>query len=128
MSRTSGCFLDGCDVLSAAMEEYNVCIKAFCSDPEEPPDSPARAPRPTAASPAGTRPTSDEVNYSFEGMAGDVTLYYQAWDVDFSTEVEILVNGNSVGYSPTTPNNSWGSTAVDCPARRLRKRLVRECS
>ena len=52
----------------------------------------------------------NEVNYSFEGMAGDVTLYYQVWDVDFSDEVEILVNGESVGFAPTTPNDSWGST------------------
>ena len=52
----------------------------------------------------------NEVNYSFDGTAGDVTLYYQAWDVDFSDEVEILVNGNSVGFAPTTLNSAWGST------------------
>ena len=68
----------------------------------------------------------NEVNYSFDGMPGEVTLYYQAWDVDFSTEVEILVNGESVGYAPTTANETWGSTQSDCPARRLRERLVRE--
>ena len=45
-------------------------------------------------------------------VAGDVTLYYQAWDVDFSSEVEILVNGNSVGFASTTVNETWGSTQV----------------
>ena len=30
--------------------------------------------------------------------------------MDFSTEIEILVNGNSVDFAPTTLNNAWGST------------------
>ena len=50
----------------------------------------------------------DEVNYSFSGLSGDVVLYYEAWDVDFADEVEILVNGTHVGYAPTTANDSWG--------------------
>ena len=32
--------------------------------------------------------------------------------MDFSDEVEILVNGDSVGFAPTTLNASWGSTQV----------------
>jgi hypothetical protein len=51
----------------------------------------------------------NEVNYSFYGSAGDVTVYYEVWDVDFADEVEILVNGESAGFAPTTANNSWGS-------------------
>jgi hypothetical protein len=52
----------------------------------------------------------DEVNYSFDGVAGDVTLFYQAWDVDSDEEVEVLVNGDWVGFAPMTPNATWGST------------------
>ncbi len=87
-------------------EDYNVCIKAFCSDP----------PIPLPAAEAygrilgGDQTHVNQVNYSFAGTAGDVTLYYQAWDVDFTDEVEILVNGEPVGYAPTTLNASWGST------------------
>ena len=53
----------------------------------------------------------EEVNYSFEGVPGDVTVNYEAWDVDFSTEVEILVNGVHLGYAAVTPNGSWGVAA-----------------
>ena len=44
----------------------------------------------------------DEVKYSFDGIRRDVTVYYEAWDVDMSDEVEILVNGQSAGFAPTT--------------------------
>ena len=38
----------------------------------------------------------DEVNYSFSGLAGDVILNYEAWDVDFTDEIEILLNGTHI--------------------------------
>jgi hypothetical protein len=53
----------------------------------------------------------EEVHYSFEGAPGDLTVTYEAWDVDFSTEVEILLNGVHVAYAAVTPNASWGVAA-----------------
>jgi len=50
----------------------------------------------------------DEVNYSFGGLTGDVTLNYEAWDVDFTNEIEIVLNGTHIGYAPKTVNDSWG--------------------
>jgi C1A family cysteine protease len=52
----------------------------------------------------------NEVHYSFVGAPGDVAIFYQAWDVDFATEVEILVNGEPTGYAPVTPNETWSGT------------------
>jgi len=49
----------------------------------------------------------EEVNYSFEGVSGDVTIVYEAWDVDFADEVEILVNGVHLEYTSVTPNSAW---------------------
>jgi len=107
---TSGLDYSWQDVTSIpGMGNYNICIKAFCSDPEEPP-IPLPAPEAYGRISGGDQTHINEVNYSFDGTAGEVTLYYQAWDVDFATEVEILINGESVGYAPTTPNVSWGST------------------
>jgi len=51
----------------------------------------------------------NEVRYSFAGMSGDVTLSYRVWDMDFSDEVRIYVNGTPVGYAPKTRNESWSS-------------------
>ena len=92
-------------------EEYNVCIKAFCNDPVAPP-IPLPAPEEYGRISGGDQTHIDEVNYSFDGIAGDVVLSYEVWDVDFSDEVEILVNGESVGFAPTTLNEAWGSTEV----------------
>jgi hypothetical protein len=49
----------------------------------------------------------DEVNYSFEGVSGDVTVAYEVWDVDFADEVEILINGAHADYTLVTPNATW---------------------
>ncbi len=51
-----------------------------------------------------------EVKFSFVGTAGDVTIAYQVWDMDYSNEVEIFINGTSVGYAGTTPNETWSET------------------
>ena len=54
----------------------------------------------------------DEVNYSFGGLAGDVALSYEAWDVDSAGEIEIVLNGAQIGYAATTANDSWGGLQV----------------
>jgi Cytochrome c bacterial/Cytochrome c554 and c-prime len=50
----------------------------------------------------------NEVNYIFSGLPGDVVLYYEAWDVDFDDEVQILLNGVEIDFAPPTGNQTWG--------------------
>ena len=45
---------------------------------------------------------------SFPPSPGDVNLLYEVWDVDFSDEVEISVNGHPIGFAPKTEDESWG--------------------
>jgi len=51
----------------------------------------------------------NEVVFSFPATAGDTTLYYDVYDIDNSTEVEIILNGNSLGYAPISGDspNQW---------------------
>ena len=58
----------------------------------------------------GDQTHANEVNYLFIGAPGNVTIFYQVWDVDLSTEVKILVNGEVLGYAPVTPNETWSGT------------------
>lgn len=58
----------------------------------------------------GDQTHPDRVNYGFPGMAGEVVIVYQVWDVDFSGEVEIFVNGVHLDYAPITPNVTWSDT------------------
>ncbi|MEW6443721.1 MAG: hypothetical protein AB1640_22490 [bacterium] len=58
----------------------------------------------------------NEVDYSFEGLAGDVTIEYEVYDIDFNAEVEILVNGIRVGYAARTADLSWsGARTIVLP-------------
>jgi Bacterial TSP3 repeat len=66
----------------------------------------------------------NEVNYTFEGMSGDVALYYEVWDVDFRSEVSVLLNGVEIGYAPTSGDEIWGG--VQCV--RLPANLVNDSS
>jgi hypothetical protein len=50
----------------------------------------------------------DQVDFCFDGVSGDVLIYYEAYDVDVAAELEILINGQSVGYAPQTTNSAWG--------------------
>lgn len=97
------------DMTSTAYSESNVCIKAFCSDPEVPP-IPLPAPGAYGRIPGGDQTHVEEVDYSFDGTPGDVTIVYEVYDADFADEVEILVNGVSLGYAETTQNVSWSGT------------------
>ena len=56
---------------------------------------------------SGDQTHVNEVNYSFDGVAGDVTIAYRVWDVDLGDEVEILINGNPVLFTGPTDNESW---------------------
>ena len=50
----------------------------------------------------------DEINYCFGGLSGNVTLNFEAWDVDSGNEVEIVLNGTHIEYAAVTANDSWG--------------------
>jgi hypothetical protein len=55
----------------------------------------------------GDEAHTDQVTYWFEGRSGNVVIRYGAYDIDSAKEVQILVNGQSVGYVSITPNNGW---------------------
>ncbi len=62
----------------------------------------------------------NEVNYSFQGTSGDVTIVYQVWDMDFSDEVLIRINGYSISNTPKTPNETWSPTRyITLPRSRV---------
>lgn len=42
--------------------------------------------------------TTGLITASFQGTAGDITLSVEAYDVDFVDEVEVLLNGSSIGH------------------------------
>ncbi|MEW6444060.1 MAG: lectin like domain-containing protein [bacterium] len=86
--------------------ECSVCIKALCRAPV--PSIPLPAAEAYGRITGGDLTHVEEVRYSFQGISGQVILRYQAWDVDFAREVEILVNGQSAGFARVTANNSWG--------------------
>ena len=53
----------------------------------------------------------DKVVFSFSGKRGDVSLSYQAWDIDFENEVRVFLNGNEASFIvPKTGNETWSRT------------------
>jgi hypothetical protein len=51
----------------------------------------------------------ERVRYSFPGKKGSLELKYQAYDVDNTNEVKILLNGQEIGYAPVTKDNEWST-------------------
>ncbi len=73
----------------------------------------------------GTTLTTSEVSFQFEGRLGDVTIAYQAWDIDTGDEVQILVNGSLVDYVPTTVDSQWGGMSyVTLPGKLVENSSV----
>ncbi|MDZ7343498.1 MAG: FG-GAP-like repeat-containing protein [candidate division KSB1 bacterium] len=58
----------------------------------------------------GDRTHVSQVSYCFPGLAGDVLLSYQAYDIDNKSEVDVLINGVPIHDVPVTPANGWGRT------------------
>ena len=53
----------------------------------------------------GAAASYDEgVVYTFDGKPGEFLLTYRLWDINNPGEVQILLNGNSLGYADTTGN------------------------
>lgn len=48
----------------------------------------------------------NEVHFSFNGLAGAVTIRYDAYDID-ENEVRIYINGRAVGYVPVGQGGTW---------------------
>jgi len=42
------------------------------------------------------------VDFKFTGNRKSVTIHYEAFDVDYDDEVEILINQKRIGYVPKT--------------------------
>ena len=57
----------------------------------------------------------NKVIFCFEGRQGDVTLSYEAYDVDGSYEVKIVVNGYKLGFVKPTGNNQWAGFTLTIP-------------
>jgi len=53
-----------------------------------------------------------ELSYRFQAMAGDVDVVFEVYNASEADEVEILVNGCSLGFVPATGVDAWGSRQV----------------
>lgn len=54
----------------------------------------------------GSDAHQDELTAGFTGTGDDLTLTVVGYDVDFADEVQVLLNGSSLGYLSKGPNNS----------------------
>lgn len=46
----------------------------------------------------------------FDGTINDLTLNLRGYDIDTANEVQVLLNGSSIGYLGTTSNNGYGAS------------------
>jgi hypothetical protein len=53
-----------------------------------------------------------EQDFSFQGFGEPRSIRYVAFDVDLSQQIVICVNGEPIGYVPTTQNEIWGAEQV----------------
>jgi 3',5'-cyclic AMP phosphodiesterase CpdA len=58
----------------------------------------------------GDQARADFVSYTFAGQAGDVVLFYQAYDIDTKDEADVILNGIKVADVPRTTNEQWSET------------------
>ena len=57
---------------------------------------------------AGLDPNQDnEVNFSFMGTSGPITINYEIYDVNSKVEIQILINGRVIGYAPVSGDDTW---------------------
>jgi len=53
----------------------------------------------------------NEIEYCFNGQNGNVDISFEAWDIDYSTEVAIYINGQLVTNNlSVTSDNAWGNS------------------
>ena len=53
------------------------------------------------------KPYINKVDFKFASKQ-NIKIRYEAFDVDYDDEVEILINQKRIGYAPKTLNNKWG--------------------
>jgi PKD repeat protein len=51
----------------------------------------------------------DKVTYCFQGVAGDMILTYQVYDIDTNGEAVVRLNGQKVFDVQSGPNNGWST-------------------
>ncbi len=65
--------------------------------------------------------TSDRVSFSFDSAGGHVTIGYAVASIERDDQLEILVNGEDVGYAPQTTNGWTTGLEIVVPHRLLRQ-------
>jgi len=63
----------------------------------------------------GVTAHKDYVEFEFEAQSSDIALTVDGFDVDMTKEVQVEVNGQSVGYLSRTQNNQSGSSTFVIP-------------
>gem|GEM_PF-3113755 len=58
--------------------------------------------------PGGDQAHPDQVSYTFQPLEKAVWLGYDVFDIDTEDEVEVLLNGISIGFVPLTAEATWG--------------------
>jgi hypothetical protein len=58
----------------------------------------------------GDQKHADKVVYCFPGMAGNVNLTYEVYDIDNARELDIGINGTKVSDEAVTADNQWSTS------------------
>ncbi len=57
----------------------------------------------------GDRSHADRVIYWFPGKPGEVNLFYEAYDINDTNELDIIFNGTKIRDEAITANNGWST-------------------
>jgi hypothetical protein len=57
----------------------------------------------------GSNQNRESKTFSFPASAGSLILSVDGYDIDFNDEVEVLLNGSSIGFLSKGPNNGFNS-------------------
>jgi len=63
----------------------------------------------------GVTANEESALFTFSGSSSDLILSVTGYDIDSGNEVNILVNGVSVGFLARTPNNATGPSSIQIP-------------
>ncbi|MCI0550818.1 MAG: T9SS type A sorting domain-containing protein [Anaerolineae bacterium] len=59
--------------------------------------------------PGGDQTHADKVIYWFPGKPGDINLFYEAYDINDTDELDIIFNGIKIRDETITANNGWST-------------------
>jgi polyisoprenoid-binding protein YceI len=54
----------------------------------------------------GSNENRDDKSFTFEGTNSDIALSVDGYDIDSNSEIEVLLNGNSIGFLTAGPDNA----------------------